>query len=124
MYYIRFSCNWDRTSTQVELTKDIPYLALKGELWDVFFKDFGENWLRYNTVWLYYSQTYCVQKYSHFMVFCYVFVLSVLPIYSHQEIDCFFIGTKPLRQPMITYHQTSISHTKSPNFIVSHLVLQ
>ena len=26
-----------------------PYLALKGELWSVFYEDFQENWLHYNS---------------------------------------------------------------------------
>ena len=34
------------------ITKYIPYLALTGELWDVFYEDFRENWLRYNSTWL------------------------------------------------------------------------
>ena len=34
-------------------TKYIPYLALTGELWDVFCEDLGENWLRYNGTALY-----------------------------------------------------------------------
>ena len=29
--------------TEFETTKDIPYLALMGELWDVFGENFGEN---------------------------------------------------------------------------------
>ena len=32
----------------IRLTKNIPYLVLTGELWDVFCKEFGENWPRYN----------------------------------------------------------------------------
>ena len=31
-----------------ELTKDTPYLALKGELRDICYGDFGENLSRYN----------------------------------------------------------------------------
>ena len=34
--------------TGIELTKDIPYLALTGEIWAVCCEDFGENWLHYN----------------------------------------------------------------------------
>ena len=29
--------------------KNIPYLAIKGDLWGVFCENFGENWLRYNS---------------------------------------------------------------------------
>ena len=36
-------------------TKDTPYLALTGELWDVFCDDSGENWPRYNGTALYYT---------------------------------------------------------------------
>ena len=31
----------------------IPYLALKGELWDDVCEDLGKNWLRYNSIALY-----------------------------------------------------------------------
>ena len=39
--------------SEFELTKCIPYLALTGELWGVFCKDFEENWLYYNGITLY-----------------------------------------------------------------------
>ena len=35
------------------LTTDTPYLALLGELWDVYFEDLGENWLCFNGTALY-----------------------------------------------------------------------
>ena len=41
--------------------KDIPYLALTGELWVVFYEDFPESWPRYNDTALYLltgSETY------------------------------------------------------------------
>ena len=34
--------------SDIELTKDTPYLALAGELWGISCKHLGENWLRYN----------------------------------------------------------------------------
>ena len=42
-------------------TKDIPYLALPGELWDVFYETLWKKW-RYNGTVLYYSvhQNICV----------------------------------------------------------------
>ena len=36
-----------------ELTKYIPYLALLGELWDVFCENFWKKWLHYNGTALY-----------------------------------------------------------------------
>ena len=36
-----------------KLKTDTPYLALKGELWDVYHEDYGENWLHYNGATLY-----------------------------------------------------------------------
>ena len=39
--------------SDVEPTKYIPYLALMGELWGAFRKDFEENWPRYNGTTLY-----------------------------------------------------------------------
>ena len=33
--------------SNIRLTKNTPYLALTGELCDVFCEDFGENWPRY-----------------------------------------------------------------------------
>ena len=39
--------------SESEPTKYIPYLALTGELWDVFYEDLGENWPRYNGTKLY-----------------------------------------------------------------------
>ena len=37
-----------------KLTTDIPYLALTGELWGVYYENFEENWLRYNGTALYF----------------------------------------------------------------------
>ena len=34
--------------SEIMFTKDTPYLTLTGELWGVFCKDLGENWLYYN----------------------------------------------------------------------------
>ena len=39
--------------SNIKLTKDIPYLALMGKLWDVFWEDLGENLPRYNGTALY-----------------------------------------------------------------------
>ena len=33
--------------SELELTKDTPYLALSGELWGVCYEDFGDIWLHY-----------------------------------------------------------------------------
>ena len=41
--------------SNIWLTKDTPYLALMSELWNVFSKDFGENWPRYNGTTLYHT---------------------------------------------------------------------
>ena len=38
------------------LTKDTPYLALAGELWDVYCDEFSEYWSRYNGIALYYDK--------------------------------------------------------------------
>ena len=38
---------------QFESTKYIPYLALTGELWDVFCQDLGENSPRFNGIEVY-----------------------------------------------------------------------
>ena len=35
-------------ASEIEFTKDTPYLALTGELRGVFCDDFGENWPRCN----------------------------------------------------------------------------
>ena len=40
-------------ASDVIFSKDTPYLALTGELWDVFCEDLGDNWLRYNGTALY-----------------------------------------------------------------------
>ena len=42
--------------SQFEPTKYIPYLALTGELWNVFCEDLGKNWLRYNGTALYWNE--------------------------------------------------------------------
>ena len=44
-YCIHHCKNWGR--------KETAYLAVPGELWDVFFDDLGENWLHYNNTSLY-----------------------------------------------------------------------
>ena len=41
------------SKSEFEPTKYIPYLALPGELWYVFYKDFEENWPHYNGTALY-----------------------------------------------------------------------
>ena len=41
------------TESDIRITTDTPYLALTGELRGVYFKDFGENWPRYNGTALY-----------------------------------------------------------------------
>ena len=54
---------WQNESQTLD-SQNTTYLALKGELWGVFYEDFGENWLhykgtalyiapRYNSTWLY-----------------------------------------------------------------------
>ena len=45
--------------SDIRLTKDTPYRALVGELWDVYYEDFGENWLLYSGITL-----YCVLKWE------------------------------------------------------------
>ena len=40
--------------SNIRLTKDTPYLALKGELWDIFYENFGENLPCFNGTALYY----------------------------------------------------------------------
>ena len=35
------------------LATNAPYLTLTGELWGVYYKEFGENWPRYNGTALY-----------------------------------------------------------------------
>ena len=48
-YDINNYWNWDRISIRCWIfTKDIPQLALTGELWDVFCEDLWENWACYN----------------------------------------------------------------------------
>ena len=46
-----FLC-WMQDSN-LEVSKDTPYLTLTGELWDVFCEYFWENWPRYNGTALY-----------------------------------------------------------------------
>ena len=41
--------------SDVGSTKDTTYLALTGELWDVFCEYFWENWPRYNSTTLYFQ---------------------------------------------------------------------
>ena len=36
-----------------EFTKDTPYLAPMGEIWDVYCENFGERWRSYNGITLY-----------------------------------------------------------------------
>ena len=50
LYCIQYYSDWDRTKSEVELTKDAPYLALTGELWGVFCEDLDENWPRCNAL--------------------------------------------------------------------------
>ena len=47
-----------------ELTKDTPYLALSGELWNVFYEYLNRNWSCYKGFLLYF-------KVAEFAVFCY-----------------------------------------------------
>ena len=56
MIYIQHNNHNDETSVRFALTKDTPYLAITGKLWDVFRKLFDEKWLRY----IYHGFTYQV----------------------------------------------------------------
>ena len=47
-YCTRHCRNGGRISIRVWATKDTPYFALTGELWDVFCEYIGEIWPRYN----------------------------------------------------------------------------
>ena len=47
---------------QFEPTKYTPYLALRGELRDVFCEDMGENWLNYNGTALYITCTSVISR--------------------------------------------------------------
>ena len=42
-----------KQQTDIELTKETPYLALTGEIWGVYYDTFRENWPRYNGIVLY-----------------------------------------------------------------------
>ena len=44
--------------SEIESTKDTPYLALTGELWCIFCENFGENWLRYNGTALFFPDLF------------------------------------------------------------------
>ena len=39
--------------SDIELTKDTPYVAFTSELWGVCWEDLGENWPHYNGTALY-----------------------------------------------------------------------
>ena len=41
------------SESDIIITTDTPYLALSGELLDVYCEDLGENWPRYNDTALY-----------------------------------------------------------------------
>ena len=45
--------NEAKCKTEFKTTEDTTYLALTGELWNVFGGDFEENWSRYNGIALY-----------------------------------------------------------------------
>ena len=47
-----------------ELTKDTPYLALSGELWNVFYEYFNRNWSCYKGFLLYVDFPSSLQGYS------------------------------------------------------------
>ena len=57
-YYLQHCSNWDRNKSEVELTNDTPYLALKGELCGIFFEGLGENGPGYNATALYIGLLY------------------------------------------------------------------
>ena len=52
------------SESSIRTTTDIPYLALMGELLDVYCEDFGENWLRYNGTTLYYVNSVHLNSWS------------------------------------------------------------
>ena len=52
--YIQNCSDGSRTRIKVWTPNRHPYLALMGELWDVYYEDFG-NWLCYNGTTLYFS---------------------------------------------------------------------
>ena len=46
---------------ELDFTKDTPYLALTGELWDVFCDDFRENWPLYHGTARVKMAPYCIE---------------------------------------------------------------
>ena len=46
--------------SEFKLTKNIPYLALMGELLDVYCEDLGENLLRYSGTVPYMTLSWCI----------------------------------------------------------------
>ena len=44
--------------SELKLTKDTPYLALKSELWGVYCEDLGKDWPRYNDTPLYFTNDF------------------------------------------------------------------
>ena len=44
------------SESDLRITTDTPYLPLTGELWDVYWTKFRENWPRYNGPALYLNE--------------------------------------------------------------------
>ena len=53
LYYTWHCDDSSRSSVRFNLTTDTPHLTLTGELWGIYYEDFGENWPRYNGTALY-----------------------------------------------------------------------
>ena len=76
-----------------KITTDTPYLALTGELWDVYCKGFEENWPRYNGTALYnQEQSGCQQPQGIFAIVRFVFsqqymYVSYNTVISHAHYD-------------------------------------
>ena len=80
--------------SEIESTKDTPYLTLKGELWGVFCEDMGENWACYNSTALYLDIT----KQSPDDSFC---------IKIHSPLDCELLCLHGILLTKIEHNQYS-----------------
>ena len=66
-YYIRRCDDNNRRKPDFKLTADTPYLALTGDIRDIYCQNFEENWPRYNGTALYlHTMPWC--KISYMLV--------------------------------------------------------
>ena len=120
------------SESDIWITTDTQYLALMGELWDAYCKDFGENWPCYNGTALY----TCIETVPCLLVLCNLpwcdfiempFLFRIIFVVTHGEIFGHLGHTGPLtvktkwRCRRCKEIRLQLSHKASQQVLLQHV---